>query len=309
MSFARPHPTWESLPANLRGALWMIAAAVILTIMGALVKHLGRELHTFQIAFFRCLIAVVFMLPFIARAGIRSLVTRRPVLHLLRTAMGISAMFCVFYAFSHMPFAEAMAIVFSRPLFSVTLAAVLLGETVGWHRAGGAVIGFLGVVMMVKPGTAAFDPVSLVAVAAALLGGGVAIVVKKLSSTETTTTIVMWFAIGGTIISFIPMLFVWSPPTLEQWGLLVLIGVFGVAGQATLTRAFSTGETSFVAPFDYTRLVIATLMGLLIFHEVPDPWAVIGAVVIVGSSLYIARRELGNGRKGASREASTPISS
>ncbi|NIO09111.1 MAG: EamA family transporter, partial [Deltaproteobacteria bacterium] len=102
--------------------------------------------------------------------------------------------------------------------------------------------------------------VSLVAVAAALLGGGVAIVVKKLSSTETTTTIVMWFAIGGTIISFIPMLFVWSPPTLEQWGLLVLIGVFGVAGQATLTRAFSTGETSFVAPFDYTRLVIATLM-------------------------------------------------
>ena len=132
------------------------------------------------------------------------------------------AMFCVFYAFSHMPFAEAMAIIFSRPLFSVILAFFLLGETVGWHRAAAAIVGFLGVVMMVKPGTAAFDPVSLVAVAAAVLAGSIAIVVKKLSRTETTTTIVMWFAVGGTIISFVPMLLVWSAPTLAQWGLLVL---------------------------------------------------------------------------------------
>ena len=306
MSLARITQTWEALPANLRGALWMVLAAVILTVMGALVKYLGRELHSFQIVFFRCLIAVIFLLPFIAHAGFRSLATRRPGMHLLRTAMGITAMFCVFYAFSHMPFAEAMAIIFSRPLFSVILAFFLLGETVGWHRAAAAIVGFLGVVMMVKPGTAAFDPVSLVAVAAAVLAGSIAIVVKKLSRTETTTTIVMWFAVGGTIISFVPMLFVWSAPTLAQWGFLVLIGVLGVAGQASLTRAFSTGETSFVVPFDYTRLVLAALLGLLIFREIPDAWAIIGAVVIVSSGLYVARRELGSGRKRGSRQASTP---
>ncbi len=306
MSLARLNRTWEGLPANLRGALWMIVATILLTVMGALVKYLGRELHSFQIVFFRCLIAVVCLLPFIAHAGIRSLATRRPGMHALRTAMGISAMFCVFYAFSHMPFAEAMAIIFSRPLFSVTLAVLLLGETVGRHRTAAAVVGFLGVVMMVKPGTAAFDPVSLVAVTAALLGGFIAIVIKKLSRTETTTTIVMWFAVGGTIISFVPMLLVWSAPTLAQWGLLFLVGVLGVAGQTSLTRAFSTGETSFVTPFDYMRLVLAALIGLLIFREIPDTWAIIGAVVIVSSGYYVARRELGTGRKRGSRQASTP---
>lgn len=306
MSLARLNRTWEGLPANLRGALWMVVAAMLLTVMGALVKYLGRELHSFQIVFFRCLIGFVCMLPFIAHAGIRSLATRRPGMHALRTAMGISAMFCVFYAFSHMPFAEAMAIIFSRPLFSVTLAVLLLGETVGWHRTAAAVVGFLGVVMMVKPGTAAFDPVSLVAVTAAMLGGFIAIVIKKLSRTETTTTIVMWFAVGGTIISFVPMLVVWSAPTLAQWGLLFLVGVLGAAGQTSLTRAFSTGETSFVTPFDYMRLVFAALIGLLIFREIPDTWAIIGAVVIVSSGYYVARRELGTGRKRGSRQASTP---
>ncbi len=306
MSLARLNRTWEGLPANLRGALWMVVATLFLTVMGALVKYLGRELHSFQIVFFRCLIGFVCMLPFIAHAGIRSLATRRPGMHALRTAMGISAMFCVFYAFSHMPFAEAMAIIFSRPLFSVTLAVLLLGETVGWHRTSAAVVGFLGVMMMVKPGTAAFDPVSLVAVTAALLGGFIAIVIKKLARTETTTTIVMWFAVGGTIISFVPMLVVWSAPTLAQWGLLFLVGVLGAAGQISLTRAFSTGETSFVTPFDYMRLVFAALIGLLIFREIPDTWAIIGAVVIVSSGYYIARRELGTGRKRGSRQASTP---
>jgi len=306
MSLARLNRTWEGLPANLRGALWMVVAAMLLTVMGALVKYLGRELHSFQIVFFRCLISVVCMLPFIAHAGIRSLATRRPGMHALRTAMGISAMFCIFYAFSHMPFAEAMAIIFSRPLFAVALAVLLLGETVGWHRTAAAVVGFLGVVMMVKPGTAAFEPISLVAVTAAMLGGFIAIVIKKLSRTETTITIVMWFAVGGTIISFVPMLIVWSAPTLAQWGLLFLVGVLGVAGQTSLTRAFSTGETSFVTPFDYLRLVLAALLGLLIFREIPDTWAIIGAVVIVSSGYYVARRELGTGRKRGSRQACTP---
>ncbi len=270
----------------------MVFATTLLTIMGVLVKQLGRDLHSFQIVFFRCLMGVVFMLPFTMRAGLDSLRTRRPWLHVLRVSMGISAMFCVFYAFSHMPFAEAMAMIFSRPLFSVTLAVLLLGETVDRHRWVAAVIGFFGVLIMVRPGTAAFDPVSLVAVAAAVIGGGIAVIIKKLSRTEATATIVMWFNIGGAAISFVPALFVWIPPTFVQWGTVSLIGALGVAGQATLTRAFSTGETSFVTPFDYMRLVFAVLFGVFLFGEVLEIWAVIGALVIVGSGYYIARREL-----------------
>jgi drug/metabolite transporter (DMT)-like permease len=153
--------TLPRLQANLRGALWIVLATFLLTVMGVIVKQLGRDLHSFQIVFFRCLIGAVLMLPFILRAGLRSLRARRPGLLALRVFMGITAMFCVFYAFSHMPFAEAVAIIFSRPLFTVALALFLLGEIVEWRRVSAAVIGFLGVLIMVKPGTAAFDPVSL----------------------------------------------------------------------------------------------------------------------------------------------------
>jgi drug/metabolite transporter (DMT)-like permease len=282
----------------------MVFATTLLTVMGVLVKHLGRNLHSFQLVFCRCLMGVVFMLPFIMRAGLDSLRTRRPGLHTLRVCMGISGMFCVFYAFSHMPFAEAIAIIFSRPLFSVTLAVLLLGETVDRHRGLAAVVGFLGVLIMVRPGTAAFDPVSLVSLAAAVIGGTIAVIIKKLSCSEATATIVMWFSIGGAVISFVPTLFVWISPTFAQWGILSLIGALGVAGQATLTRAFSTGETSFVTPFDYLRLVFAVLFGVFLFGEVPDMWDVIGALVIVGSGYYIARRELAlRGGRGAVKGA------
>ncbi len=300
-SLANLSRTLEGLPGNLRGALWIVLSATLLTIMGVMVKQLGQDMHSFQIVFFRCLIGAVLMLPFILRAGLGSLRTQRPGLLALRVFMGISAMFCVFYAFSHMPFAEAVAIIFSRPLFAVALAILLLGETVGWRRISAAVIGFLGVLIMVRPGTAAFDAVSLVAVAAAVMAGCLAVIIKKLSGTETTTTIVVWFTAGGTAISFVPTLFVWNTPKIEQWGLLFLIGAVGVAGQAALTRGFSTGDTSFVTLFDYTRLVFATLFGFFLFREIPDIWAIIGALVIVGSGYYIAHQELALRWQGGSK--------
>ena len=301
VSLATLSQTFQRLPENLRGALWVILSATLLTIMGVMVKRLGQELHSFQIVFFRCLIGGVFMFPFIMRAGFKSLRPRRPGLLALRVTMGMTAMFCVFYSFSNMPFAEAVAIIFSRPMFGVALAALLLGEIVGWRITAAAVIGFLGVLLIVKPGTAAFDPVSLVAVTAAVMSGCIAVIIKKLSRTETTTTIVIWFTIGGTVISFFPALFVWSSPTIEQWGFLLLIGAVGIAGQVALTRGFSTGETSFVTLFDYMRLVFATLFGFLLFGEIPDIWAMIGASVIVGSGYYIARRELLLARGGKSK--------
>lgn len=283
---------WDRLPANLRGALWVILSAFLLTVMGALVKALGREIHSFQIVFFRCLIGALALFPFILRAGLGSLRTRRAGLHALRVVVGVGGMFCVFYAFAHMPLAEAVAIIFSRPLFAVALAVPLLGEVVGWRRALAAGIGFAGVLVMVRPGTAAFDPVSLVALAAAFTAGSVAIIIKKLSATESTGAILMWFTVGGTAIALLPAIMVWTWPTPAQWLDLVLIGVIGVAGQAAMTRGFSTGETSFVTPFDYSRLLFATLFGIILFAEVPDLWKAAGALIVVGSGYYIVRREL-----------------
>lgn len=283
---------WQRLSANLQGALWILLSAALLTAMGALVKHVGKDIPSVQMVFFRSLIAVFVVLPFMPRSGLHAFRTKRPWMHALRTAAGTLGMFCVFYAFAHLPLAETVAIVFSRPLFAVGLAILFLGEVVGWRRVTAALVGFAGVLVMVRPGTAAFDPASLYAVTAAITAGSIAVIIKKLSATEPTITIILWFSVGSTVITFIPSLFVWVDPSPAEWVSLLLIGVIGGAGQAALTKGFSTGDTSFVTPFDYSRLIFATLIGLFVFAEVPDAWAVLGALIIVASGYYIARREL-----------------
>lgn len=283
---------WKELPPNLRGALWILLAAAVLTVMGALVKHTGKNVPAFQMVFIRSLIAVTVVTPFMLRSGLSAFRTERPGMHVFRILMGTTGMFCVFYALSHLPLAETVAIVFSRPLFAVWLAILFLGETVGWRRIAAALTGFAGVLILVRPGTAVFDPASLVAVMAAVTAGSVAVIIKKMSATEAASTIILWFSVGSAVLSAIPAYFVWVPLSPTQWLFLILIGVTGVSGMAALTKGFSTGDTSFVTPFDYSRLIYATLIGLFVFGEHPDHWSVVGALIIVASGYYIARREL-----------------
>lgn len=283
---------WEELPPNLRGALWILLAAAVLTIMGALVKHTGKDVPAFQMVFIRSLIAVALVVPFMLRTGLSVFRTKRPGIHVFRILMGTTGMFCVFYALSHLPLAETVAIVFSRPLFAVWLAILFLSEKVGWRRIAAALTGFAGVLILVRPGTEVFDPASLVAVMAAVTAGSVAVIIKKMSTTEAASTIILWFSVGSAVLSAVPAIVVWVPLSVEQWIYLVLIGVTGVSGMAALTKGFSTGDTSFVTPFDYSRLIYATLIGLFIFGEHPDHWSVVGALIIVASGYYIARREL-----------------
>ena len=280
------------MPANLRGAFWILIAAGLLTAMGAMVKHLGRDIPPVQMVFFRSLVAISVILPFMVRSGWAGFRTKRPGMHLFRTLMGTLGMVCVFYAFANLPLAETIAIVFSRPLFAVWLAILFLGETVGWRRITAALVGFAGVLVMVRPGSAAFDPASLFAVTAAVTAGSIAVIIKKMSATESTSSIILWFSVGSAVITAIPAIIVWMPPTPIQWAYLILIGIVGSTGMVALTKGFSTGETSFVTPFDYSRLLYATALGFFIFGETPDVWSVVGALIIVSSGYYIARREL-----------------
>ncbi|TDI66614.1 MAG: DMT family transporter [Alphaproteobacteria bacterium] len=283
---------WGELPANLRGAFWILIAAGLLTVMGAMVKHLGRDIPAVQMVFIRSLIAISVIVPFMARSGWAGFRTKRPGMHLFRTLVGTLGMVCVFYAFAHLPLAETVAIVFSRPLFAVGLAMVFLGETVGWRRITAALVGFAGVMVMVRPGSAVFDPASLFALTAAVTAGSIAVIIKKMSATESTSSIIIWFSVGSAVLTAVPGIVVWVPPTSVQWAYLVMIGIVGAVGMAALTKGFSTGETSFVTPFDYSRLLYATALGIFIFGETPDAWSVMGAVIIVASGTYITRREL-----------------
>ncbi|MEQ9815535.1 MAG: DMT family transporter [Azospirillaceae bacterium] len=282
---------WYALPANLRGALWVLLGSAGFSMMSVLAKTLGQNWSSFQIAFFRCAIALVVLLPLIARAGPGIFVTRVLRFHLWRAAAGIAAMMCGFYAVTHLPLATATAITFAKPLFMVLVAVLLLGETVRWRRWLATGVGFLGVVVMVRPGVAAFDPAMLVALTQALMIALSVAVVKKLPPAEPNLTVLAYFGVISTIVTGAIVPFVWVAPTLEELGLAVTMGAVGLAAQASVIRGFRVAEASAVAPFDYSRLLFATFFGFVIFTEIPDVWTIAGAAIIVGSTVYIARRE------------------
>ncbi len=283
---------FSELPVNVQGAIWIAFAGLILVTMSSMVKALGASFDSFQILFFRCAVGTVALLPLVLRSGFATFATRRAGLHLGRTLAGLGAMSCFFYALTQMPLAEATAILFSRPLFTTIGAVVVLGELVRWRRASATVVGFIGILVILRPGATAFEPAALVAVLGAMLAGATAIIIKKLSATEPTVVIVFWFTIGGTVLALIPAILVWRTPTGAEWGLLVLMGLLGLAGQAAMTRGFSLGEASAVVSFDYLRLIFAGLIGIVLFAEVPDIWSVTGAAIIITSTFYIIRREI-----------------
>ena len=285
------HGRWSHLPPNLRGALWLVFAGFVLISMNSIVKTMGSRLPAAELLFFRGAFGAAFLIPLVLWRGWRSVATRHPWMHLLRTGFGTASMFGVFYAVTHMPLADATAILFSSPLFATVFAAILLREAVGWRRATATLVGFGGVLVMVRPGAEAIEPAAFVAIGAAMLTGALAIIIRRLSGKDSPYVIIFWFTTVGSLIALPFALAVWVPPLASDWPLLVLIGFLGLIGQTAFTFAFSTGESSAVAPFDYVRLIFAGLFGYLFFAELPDEWSLAGAAIIMTSTFYIMRRE------------------
>ena len=282
---------WSRLAPNVRGALWLVLAGFVLISMNSLVKSIGARLPAAEMLFFRGAFGSLFLLPLLLWFGWRSVATQHPWMHLLRTSFGTASMFGVFYAVTHLPLADATAILFSSPLFATVFAALILRETVGWRRATATAVGFCGVLVMMRPGADAAEPAAFVAIAAALLTGALAIIIRRLSGKDSPYVIIFWFTTAGSLIALPAALAVWVTPLPGDWPLLVVIGLLGLIGQTAFTFAFSTGESSAVAPFDYVRLIFAGLFGYLFFAELPDLWSLTGAAIIMASTFYIMRRE------------------
>ena len=196
-----------------------------------------------------------------------------------------------FYAVSMLPLADATAIAFSQPLFSVVVAAVILGEKVRWRRWSATVIGFAGVLVMVRPGEGSLQLGALVALANAAAVSLSILLVRRLSDSETPLMILTQFAIFSTILLTVPAILVWRWPDLWGWVLAVGIALSATVGQYFWVQAFKSGEMSAVAPFEYMRLPFAVFVGWLIWGEMPVIWTYVGASIVIGSALYIAHRE------------------
>jgi drug/metabolite transporter (DMT)-like permease len=281
---------------NLEGALWMIASGIVFSAQGAIVKLLGMRLDSFEIAFFRCVFGFLVVLPFVFRGGTALFLTGRPGLHVVRALVGVSGMFCGMYALTRLPLADATAISFAKPLFAVVLAATFLGELVGWRRWTATAAGFVGVVVIVRPGTQTFELAHVAALLGAFLIADVIVLVKKLQGSEKNATIMAYFGIVTSIASLGPALLVWQTPTWSELALLAGIGASASTGQWMALKAFRAAEASAVVPYDYLRLVFAILYGWLFFAEVPDGWTLAGSAILIGATLYIAYREIRLGK-------------
>ncbi len=288
---------WLALSGNSRGALWMLASGLGFTVMAVGIKLLGQRLDNFQIGFFRCLIGFLAILPFVASVGFDRLRTRHLGVHMTRAVFGLTAMYCSYYAIARMPLADYTALSFTKPLFATVLAVIVLHEVVRWRRWSATLAGFVGVLIMVRPGAGAFQPAALAALADAFSIAFLITLVKRLPARETPLGMLFWFGVFSVALALGPAIWSWQWPTAQEWLLLVGVGVLGAMAQSFWIRAFRAGDASAVAPFDYLRLVFAGFVGFLLFAELPTAWTLAGAAVIIASTLYIARREAQLGQR------------
>ena len=279
------------LPAPVRGALWMCAATTAFALMITLVRHLTDDLHPLQVVFFRTVFGLLAMLPWLLRQGLGVLRTARLRLHLLRALLGILAMFGWFTTLSLMPLAEATALSFTSPIFTSVLAVLILGEVMRLRRWSATVAGFLGALIIVRPGAEAIDPAALLAVATAAIWASATILIKIMARTESAGAITTYMVLLTTPMTLLAALFVWQEPTLAQLGWAALLGAAGSTGHLCMSRALAAADATVVVPFDYLRLPLVALAAYLAFGEVPDVWVWLGGAVIAGSGIYIAQRE------------------
>ena len=239
--------------------------------------------------FLRSAFLTLFILPAaLARGGIA---TKRPAAHFGRAVIGLGGFICMLYAIAHAPLADVTALTFTKQLFMVPLAIVLLGEAVGWHRWGAVVVGFMGVLIMVRPGDAAFDWALLAALGNGLLTAWVAIVLKRLSRTERPETIVFYFGFYSALLMAVPAALNWTWPGAWDWGVVLVASLCGTFGQSFTVRGWAAGDASVMAPMGYVYLIHVALLGFFIFGEIPTLWTFLGSAVIIAATLYIALRE------------------
>ena len=275
---------------NVRGILWMLAAALLLTAMFTILKQMVAELPIFVVALVRAAVSLVCFAPWLARVGTAGIATGRLRLHFLRAFFGMASFTCVVYALGRLLLADTMVLSFTSPLWLIVISALVLGERIRRHRTVATVVGFAGVVAIVKP-QGGVDPAMLVALLSALFTAGAMISMKSLSATEPPTRIVFYFFLIGTLIFIVPAALTWQTPTLGQFAWLAAAGLLGMIGQNFLARAYDAAEVTVVAPVDFMRLPVAALFGFVFFAELPDIWSVLGTLIIVAASLYIAHRE------------------
>lgn len=282
---------YASLTPVARGCLLMLLSTVMFAAMHSAIRHTTQHLPAVEVAFLRNVLGLVVILPLLVRHGASLFHTRKLGLHVLRAVLNVVAMLTFFIGLSLTPLARATALSFTAPLFTALLSALILGEVFRWRRWTAIFCGFLGALVILRPGFQVLDTGALLVIGSSLVWSLAIIDIKVLGRTESSITITAYVTVLMIPMTLIPAVAVWQNPPFELWGWLLFIGVIGTLGQIVVTDALKLADMTVLMPLDFLKLIWATAFGIILFGEVPDVLTFVGAGIVFASSFYIAWRE------------------
>ncbi len=274
------------MQSDLRlGAFYLLLGEALLAIMGGLIKYLSDTLSTEQIVFFRNAAGLLILMPVILTQGSKLLKTSVWHWHPMRGLVGVSAMYCYFWALGHMPLTEAFLVKLSSPFFMPLIGLLWLGERAGKYSILAVFVGFAGVACILRPDDSAFTFIALIALLGAFLAALAKVTIRRMSATESSQTIVFYFGVIAAVVSLPGAALTWQPVEYELWGWILLLGLVATLGQLALTKAYRIAPTGKVGVYAYSAVLYGALMGWIIWAEIPawTTWA--GATLIVSAGL------------------------
>jgi drug/metabolite transporter (DMT)-like permease len=282
----------QPLHSTTRGILWMLCSCFIAGIFVSLARQASLTQHPFEIVFFRNIFAMLCFVPWVYRRGVKrtfvNLKAGQFRWHAARALCGIAGMLTWFYAISVVDLPLATALSFTAPLFTAMLAVLVFKEQYGFHRWAALAIGFLGTVVILRPGTEHFEPVALIVLVSTVFWAISGMIIKRLTQRDDPILVAFYLTVLVTPLALPFALFVWKTPTWEDMGWFVLIGIAASAFQITLSKAIAATEFAVILPFDFTRLIFVSIFAYFWFGQVIDQATLVGSVMILAGAAYTA---------------------
>ena len=273
------------------GIAWMVVATFLFVSLDTTAKYLTAHYPVEQVVWARFTFHFAFVFALLAPRGKAMLLSQRPGLQLLRSCFMLTANLCFFLAIRTLALVDASAIVFCGPLFLTALSVPMLGERVGVRRWCAVAVGFVGAMIVIRPGAQVLQSVAALPLISALAFAFYQIFTRKLATVDAPMTTLLYTSVVGMVTMSLLVPLVWVEPDAFGWLLMAVAGLFGAAGQLALIKAIQLAPVSVVAPFNYLGLVWASALGFLFFGDLPDRYTLVGASIIAASGLYILHRE------------------
>lgn len=280
-------------PRPLLGIAFMLAAMAILPFIDVFAKFLGQQgMPILIVVWARALFGGLMTLPFALRSeGARAFRPAQPWHHLARALLLFGATFLFFTALKYLPIADALAIFFVNPLVIVVLSALVLREKVGPRRWAAVAVGFIGTLIIIRPGMVEMNPGTLYALGAGVALGSYFVMTRAIAGAADAMVLTFQTSAIGAALMTVALPFLWHNPTPEQWAMLASLGVIATLGHFLITKAYEQAEASLLAPLAFTEIIMATAVGWYFFGDLPDRWTVLGVTILVASAIYISVRE------------------